>query len=112
MTVAVTILPSQQLAALNAAYRKAVARKRLRVTLGAAAFLAVLAVASVGAEVNLRTLFGYFGHFVSYFEPIHALGDGRFAWFCAELSGCGKHLSGDLAAHRRQAVHGILPHGS
>jgi len=80
MTVAVNILPSQQLAALNAAYRKAVARKRLRVTLGAAAFLAALAVASVGAEVNLRTLFGYFGNFVSYFDRILTLESGHRVW--------------------------------
>jgi len=80
MTVAVTILPGQQLAALNAAYRKAVARKRLRVTLGAAAFLAALAVASVGAEVNLRTLFGYFGNFVSYFDRILTLESGHRVW--------------------------------
>ena len=80
MTVAVTILPSQQLASLNAAYRKAVARKRLRVTLGAAAFLAALAVASVGAEVNLRTLFGYFGNFVSYFDRILTLESGHRVW--------------------------------
>jgi phosphonate transport system permease protein len=80
MTVAVSILPSPQLAALNAAYRKAVARKRLRVTLGAAAFLAALAVASVGAEVNLRTLFGYFGHFVSYFDRIATLDNGQRVW--------------------------------
>ena len=80
MTVAVTILPSQQLAALNEAYRKAVARKRLRVTLGAAAFLAALAVASVGAEVNLRTLFGYFGNFVSYFDRILTLENGQRVW--------------------------------
>ena len=42
MTVAVSILPGQQLAALNEAYRKAVARKRLRFTLGAAVFFAAL----------------------------------------------------------------------
>ncbi|SHH69328.1 phosphonate ABC transporter, permease protein PhnE [Bradyrhizobium erythrophlei] len=80
MTVAVTILPSQQLTALNAAYRKAVARKRLRITLGAAAFLLALAVASVGAEVNLRTLFGYFGHFISYFDRIATLDNGQRVW--------------------------------
>ena len=34
MTLAVPILPGPQLAALNEAYRKAVARKRLRFTLG------------------------------------------------------------------------------
>ena len=49
MTIAVSILPSQQLEALNEGYRKAVARKRLRFTLGAAAFFAALVIASIGA---------------------------------------------------------------
>src|SRR5580692_8586726 len=80
MTVAVSILPSQQLAALNAAYRRAVARKRLRVTLGAAVFFAALIVASVGAEVNLRTFFTYFGNFVSYFDRILTLDNGHRVW--------------------------------
>jgi phosphonate transport system permease protein len=80
MTSAVSILPSQQLDVLNEAYRKAVARKRLRVTLGAVVFLAALVVASVGAEVNLRTLFTYFGHFVSYFDRILTLEDGTRVW--------------------------------
>jgi phosphonate transport system permease protein len=80
MAVAVSILPSQQLEAFNDAYRKAVARKRLRVTLGAAVFFAALVVASVGAEVNLRTLFTYFGHFVSYFDRILTLEDGTRVW--------------------------------
>jgi phosphonate transport system permease protein len=80
MTLAVTLLPGQQLAALNQAYRKAVARKRLRVALGAAVFFAALVVASVGAEVNLRTLFTYFGHFVSYFDRILTLENGNRVW--------------------------------
>jgi phosphonate transport system permease protein len=80
MTVAVSILPSQQLAALSEAYRKAVARKRLRFTLATAVFLAALVVASIGAEVNLRTLFTYFGHFVSYFDRILTLDDGTRVW--------------------------------
>jgi phosphonate transport system permease protein len=80
MTSAVSILPSQQLDALNETYRKAVARKRLRVTLGAAVFFAALVVASVGAEVNLRTLFTYFGHFVSYFDRILTLESGARVW--------------------------------
>jgi len=65
MTVAVPILPSQQLAALNHTYRKAVARKRLRFTMATAIFFAALAIAAIGAEVNLRTFFTYFGNFVS-----------------------------------------------
>jgi phosphonate transport system permease protein len=80
MTVAVSILPSQQLAALDEIYRKAVARKRLRFTLGAAVFSAALVIASIGAEVNLRTLFTYFGHFVSYFDRILTLEDGTRVW--------------------------------
>jgi phosphonate transport system permease protein len=80
MTVAVSILPSQQLAALSEAYRKAVARKRLRFTLATAVFFAALIVASIGAEVNLRTLFTYFGHFVSYFDRILTLDDGTRVW--------------------------------
>jgi phosphonate transport system permease protein len=80
MAVAVPILPSQQLAALSDAYRKAVAKKRLRLTLGTAVFFAALVVASFGAEVNLRTLFTYFGHFVSYFDRILTLEDGTRVW--------------------------------
>ena len=38
MTSAVSILPAQQLAVLNDAYRAAVARKRLRMTLATAVF--------------------------------------------------------------------------
>jgi phosphonate transport system permease protein len=80
MTVAVSILPAQQLAALNEVYRRAVARKRLRVTIAAAVFFAALVIASVGAEVNLRTLFTYFGHFLSYFDRIATLDDGKRVW--------------------------------
>jgi len=80
MTAAVTLLPDQQLAALNATYRKAVGRKRLRFTLGAAVFFAALIIASVGAEVNLRTFFTYFGNFVSYFDRIFTLENGSRVW--------------------------------
>jgi phosphonate transport system permease protein len=80
VTIAVSILPGPQLAALNAAYRKAVARKRLRLTLGAALIFAALVVASVGAEVNLRTFFNHFGNFVSYFNRIFTLENGSRVW--------------------------------
>jgi phosphonate transport system permease protein len=80
MTVAVSILPSQQLAALNDVYRKAVARKRLRVALVAMLFIVALVVAAIGAEVNLRTLFTYFGNFISYFDRILKLDDGTRVW--------------------------------
>ena len=80
MTIAVSLLPEQQLAALNAAYRQAVARKRLRLFAGAALFIAALILAAVGAEVNLRTLFTYFGNFVSYFDRILTLDSGQRVW--------------------------------
>lgn len=80
MTVAVSILPEQQLSALNAAYRQAVARKRLRLLLGVAVFAAALVLAAIGAEVNLRTLFTYFGNFVSYFDRILTLDNGQRVW--------------------------------
>ena len=80
MTAAVSILPCQQLAVLNDAYRKAVARKRLKATFAAAVFFAALVIAAIGAEVNLRTLFSYFGNFVSYFDRILTLEDGARVW--------------------------------
>ncbi len=80
MTLAVSILPKQQLATLNAAYRKAVGRKRLRLAAGTALFAAALLVAAIGAEVNLRTLFTYFGNFVSYFDRILTLDNGQRVW--------------------------------
>jgi phosphonate transport system permease protein len=80
MTVAVSILPGQQLAVLNDAYRKAVARKHLRLALATAVFLAALVIAAIGAEVNLRTFFTYFGNFVSYFDRILTLENGARVW--------------------------------
>ncbi|SDI07323.1 MULTISPECIES: phosphonate ABC transporter, permease protein PhnE [Bradyrhizobium] len=80
MTSAVSILPEPQLAALNDAYRAAVSRKRLRVTLAAAVFFAALIVAAIGAEVNLRTFFKFFGNFLSYFDRIFTLEDGTRVW--------------------------------
>jgi phosphonate transport system permease protein len=80
MTSAVTILPGPQLAVLTEAYRKAVARKRLRVALGTLVFLAALVVAAFGAEVNLKTFFTYLGNFFSYFDRIMKLDDGSRVW--------------------------------
>ena len=80
MTVAVSILPEQQLAVLNAAYRQAVARRRFRVLVGAVLFAAALVLAAIGAEVNLRTLFTYFGNFISYFDRILTLDNGQRVW--------------------------------
>lgn len=80
MTIAVSILPEQQLAVLNAAYRQAVARKRWRLLFGAVVFAAALLLAAVGAEVNLPTLFAHFGNFISYFDRILTLDDGQRVW--------------------------------
>ena len=80
MATAVSILPAQQLAVLSDAYRKAVARKRLKATLAAAVFFAALVVAAIGAEVNLRTFFTYFGNFISYFDRILTLESGSRVW--------------------------------
>jgi phosphonate transport system permease protein len=80
MSSAISLLPAPQLAALNDVYRKAVARRRLRTLIGAALFMVVLLVACVGAEVNLKTLFTYFGNFVSYFDRILKLDDGMRVW--------------------------------
>jgi phosphonate transport system permease protein len=80
MATAVSILPSQQLAALGSAYRKAVARRRLHALLVAMVIGAALVLAAVGAEVNLRTFFSSFGNFVSYFDRILNLDDGTRVW--------------------------------
>lgn len=80
MTSAVSLLPAQQLAALNDAYRAAVSRKRLKATVAAAVFFAALIVAAIGAEVNLHTFFKFFGNFLSYFDRIFTLEDGTRVW--------------------------------
>ncbi|WP_454625561.1 phosphonate ABC transporter, permease protein PhnE [Bradyrhizobium cenepequi] len=80
MATAVSILPALQLAALDDAYSKAVARKRLKMMLAAALFAAALVVAGIGAEVNLRTFFTHFGNFVSYFDRILTLDSGQRVW--------------------------------
>lgn len=80
MTVAVPILPSQQLAALKDAYRVAVMRKRIRFTLAAAIFFTALVIAAVGAEVDLGTFVAKIGNFVSYFDRIATLEGGARVW--------------------------------
>jgi phosphonate transport system permease protein len=43
-------------------------------------FFAALVIAAIGAEVNLRTFFTYFGNFVSYFDRILTLENGARVW--------------------------------
>jgi phosphonate transport system permease protein len=52
----------------------------MRVALGAALFVVALLIAALGAEVNLRTLFTYFGNFIGYFDRIFTLEDGTRVW--------------------------------
>jgi phosphonate transport system permease protein len=80
MTSAVSLLPEQQLALLNDAYRKAVARKRLRMTVATAVFFAVLVIAAFGAEVNPGTFVNKIGNFASYFDRIATLEGGARVW--------------------------------
>src|SRR6266566_2139923 len=80
MTSAVSILPDQQLAVLSDAYRKAVARKRLRFTLATAVFSAALVIAAFGAEVNPATFVSKIGNFASYFDRIATLESGARVW--------------------------------
>jgi phosphonate transport system permease protein len=80
MTSAVSLLPEQQLALLNDAYRKAVARKRLRMTVATAVFFAVLVIAAFGAEVNPKTFISKIGNFASYFDRIATLEGGARVW--------------------------------
>jgi len=90
MTAAVfRFSPDRQLAALSEAYRRAVARRRLRVMLGVALFAVALLIAAIGAEVNLRTLFTYFGNFLSYFDRILKTGRRH-----ARLDQCRRMVSG------------------
>lgn len=80
MATAVSVLPEQQLAGFSAAYRTAARRRRLRGLLSTTLFVAALTLAAVGSEVNLKTLFTYFGNFVSYFDRILTLDDGARVW--------------------------------
>lgn len=80
MTSAVSILPRQQLDALNEAYRAAVARKRLQMVIATAIALTALVMAGLGAEVEPRTFFAKIGNFTSYFDRIFTLDSGARAW--------------------------------
>ena len=80
MTVAVPLLPSQQLAALNDAYRAAMMRKRIRFTLASAIFAAALMIAAIGAEVSPATFVAKIGNFFSYFDRIARLENGARVW--------------------------------
>jgi phosphonate transport system permease protein len=80
MALAVSLLPEPQLAALNATYRSAKARERLRGACFAVIAAVALLAAAVGAEVDLATFFGKIGNFASYFDRIFTLESGARVW--------------------------------
>ena len=83
MAKTVSTLPNARLDALADVYRSEVGRKRLRTASATIATAGVLAFSAVGAEVNLPTLVAKIGNFVSYFDRILTLEDGRRVWFDA-----------------------------
>ena len=72
----VTVLPDPQLAPLMRAYGEAMAAKRRQLILGAVLFTFALALALLGAEVNLGTLWAKLGNFTSYFTRLAHLDNG------------------------------------
>lgn len=80
MTVSLSSYPPQQIAALEAAYDAAVARKRLRFATGLVVFVALLIVAGFGAEVAPKTFVDKIGNFVGYFDRILNLDTGSRVW--------------------------------
>ena len=80
MALAVSVLPEEQLAPLQDNYRKAVARKRLRMTVAAAVATAALIIAALGAEVDIKTFVAKIGNFVSYFDRIFTLDTSARVW--------------------------------
>ncbi|MFC0241777.1 phosphonate ABC transporter, permease protein PhnE [Rhodopseudomonas telluris] len=80
MALAVSLLPESQLDALNAAYNNSIARRRWRTALGFSIAIAALAVAAVGAEVDLGTFIAKIGNFFSYFDRIFRLDSGARVW--------------------------------
>ncbi len=80
MALAVSLLPESQLDALNAAYQGSIARRRWRTLVGFAIAIAALALAAIGAEVDLATFIAKIGNFFSYFDRIFRLDSGAPVW--------------------------------
>ena len=64
MTISLSSYPQHQIAALEAAYDAAVARKRLRFVAGLVVFVLLLIVAGLGAEVAPKIFVEKIGNFV------------------------------------------------
>jgi phosphonate transport system permease protein len=84
MTGAVVRLPPEQLERLQAAYRAAVAAKRLRTALGMAVLIAAISLAGIAGEVDLRKFLGNIDRLPSYIWSLAP----TLTW---------RNLSGDLA---------------
>lgn len=72
----VTVLPDAQLAPLMRAYAEAMAAKRRQLILGVVLFAIALALATIGAEVDLATFWAKIGNFTSYFGRLAHLDNG------------------------------------
>lgn len=80
MTISLSSYPPQQIAALEAAYDAAVARRRIRFIAGFVIFVGLLIVAGLGAEVAPKTFVEKIGNFVGYFDRILNLDNGKRVW--------------------------------
>lgn len=80
MTSSLSSYPPQQIAALEAVYAAAVARKRLRFVAGLVVLVVLLIVAGLGAEVAPKTFVDRIGNFFSYFNRILNLDTGARVW--------------------------------
>lgn len=80
MTVTLSSYPPQQIAALEAAYNAAVARKRVRFVLGLVVLVVLLVIAGLGAEVAPRVFVEKIANFIGYFDRILNLDTGSRVW--------------------------------
>lgn len=80
MTVTLSSYPPQQIAALEAAYDAAVARKRVRFVLGLVVLVVLLVIAGLGAEVAPRVFVEKIANFIGYFDRILNLDTGNRVW--------------------------------
>jgi len=80
LTVTLSSYPPQQIAALEAAYNAAVARKRVRFVLGLVVLVVLLVIAGLGAEVAPRVFVEKIANFIGYFDRILNLDTGNRVW--------------------------------
>jgi phosphonate transport system permease protein len=80
MTRAITLPPEAQLAPLLGGYRAALAARRRQALLFSVLLVLALAVACVGAEVNLPVFFDKLSNFTAYFNRLLTLDSGQRVW--------------------------------